>query len=343
MGFSLSDPLGTKRRGRKKQRAAEEAATQTRAVGEDLFGDKGLLASSQATASTNMQDLRGRVSGTLADSASRATAALDTAETGAVSRFSTARDEISSLFGEARSTFNPFIKTGQEASQTLSQALGLGGQTFDPSFLASTPGYQHRLQQGQEALISGEAAAGLTDSSKTRQGLMKFGQGLAGESFDTFISQLLQTSGQGASAAGTAGQLTSNQAQLTGNLFTGEADTLTRLGMNRADIAQQTGQQQTSLDLGITSAINASELSTANTRTTGLLGTRTGAINAELAGQMASINAAGENVAQMIDLAKTVGSAVATGGTSLAIPKLPKMGGAVAPTSQEGLDAGIMF
>ena len=76
---------------------------------------------------------------------------------------------------------NPYASSGSSAATTLNGALAPGGslaQQFNPSTLASTPGYQFQLQQGEDALKQQQAA---TYAGNTQiQGGIAQGNGMLG-------------------------------------------------------------------------------------------------------------------------------------------------------------------
>lgn len=270
MGISFSelleDPVGIRRRGKKRVGLGQEAAIGMRAAGEDIFGESGILAQQQQTVGSQFAQTRADVTGL----------------------FDAERARNTGLFAGAQANFQPFIAGGQEAQESLLGALGVGGRQFDPSFLSKTPGFQFQLQQGQESLIAGASAAGLTDSSKTRQDFLKFGQGAAGSRFDTHIQQLLATSGQGLTAAQGAGQLTGQEANIGAQLA----------GQQGNIFAELTGQQA-GIETGIVGA-----------RAAGAFEAESSALDAILAGQLGSLEASDANVQQGISTNETMGAAV---------------------------------
>lgn len=139
--------------------------------------------------------------------------------------------------------------TAQQGTQgQISALLGTnpGGvpaaQTGFNNYLNST-GYQFQQQQGDQALTGSAAAKGLVGSGGTAKALTQFGQGLAGQSFNNYLTNLqgLNTSQQntvnaGVTASGQVGQAGTqgggNAAQQTASGIGGATAGLASVGEN---------------------------------------------------------------------------------------------------------------
>jgi hypothetical protein len=109
---------------------------------------------------------------------------------------------------------NQLMNTGQEANSAQSALLGLGGNTPQATgafnkYLGST-GYLFQLGQGQNAVNSNAAAAGMLNSGGTLKSLQQYGQGLAGNYFNTYLGQLGGLSGAGQQTLNTIGSAGTN-------------------------------------------------------------------------------------------------------------------------------------
>lgn len=146
----------------------------------------------------------------------------------------------------------PFLDAGYLATNKLTDLLGLSTNTsaagygslntpfkFDSSNLASDPGYQFQLQQGQNALDRKAAAGGGFYSGQALEGASTFNQGLASTAFgDAYnrqfnayqtqrsneLNPLQALAGQGQSSANTTGQIQTNGANSMASLLTGNAN-----------------------------------------------------------------------------------------------------------------------
>lgn len=116
-------------------------------------------------------------------------------------------------FGTLNTAFSPVLGATGTGASALQNLLGLGG---DPSaqnaafqtFRDST-GYQDQMRAGQEAITGSAAARGLLNSGSTAKALTQFGQGLADQSFNSYLDNLLKYSNiglQAGSVLGGAGQ-----------------------------------------------------------------------------------------------------------------------------------------
>lgn len=93
----------------------------------------------------------------------------------------------------------PYLATGNTATSNLNGLLNPGTSAAS---LASTPGYQFELQQGNNALNNQLANSGMTGSGSALKAAQQFGQGLAGTTYQNAISNNLAASGQGLNAVG---------------------------------------------------------------------------------------------------------------------------------------------
>ena len=181
----------------------------------------------------------------------------------------------------------PFLDAGYAGVNRLQELLGIGGNSgaagygslnkpfvFDRSNLASDPGYQFQLQQGQQALDRKAAAGGGFYSGAGLQGAAAFNQNLAGTTFnDAYNRQLnayqtnrantlnpLQSlAGQGQSAANTTSGLQTSGANSLAGLLTSNAN-----AQGAAGIAQSNSLTN-GLNQGLTAWQRAQYLNTPST------------------------------------------------------------------------------
>jgi hypothetical protein len=108
-------------------------------------------------------------------------------------------------FQDTRDLLMPSVSAGDTARGYTLGALGLpGGVSYDEALRAfrTSPGYDFRLGQGQNAVMSSAAAGGNLYSGKTLRDLARFGQGLAGEEFGNWMGGLSGLAGGGMRATG---------------------------------------------------------------------------------------------------------------------------------------------
>ncbi len=135
--------------------------------------------------------------------------------------------------------FSPYLSTGLNAEDQLSQLYGLGAlspmgpdggygtlhgngtpeaaaeQTAALGRFRTSPGYQFRLQEGTNALDRSGAARGMLLSGAQEKGISDYGQNTGSAEFGNYIGQLNTLAGGGLSAAGGASSA-ANQAMLPG-------------------------------------------------------------------------------------------------------------------------------
>lgn len=142
---------------------------------------------------------------------------------------------ISALADQSRRIYSPFVQRGAAGVNALSDALGLGGDTYnfyegpggtahyDPaaaqagidrsiSRFRTSPGYQFQMDQGNEALLRTGAQRGNLAGGQTSMDLTRFGQGLADSEWQQYLGNLAQMSGIGLTGASGFAGVNQNQA-----------------------------------------------------------------------------------------------------------------------------------
>lgn len=107
--------------------------------------------------------------------------------------------------------------------------LGLNGQPGSDAALKTlenTPGYKFQLEQGNNAINAQAAATGMNASGNQALALSKFNQGLAGTTYNNYVSQLQPYLGAAGNAAGGIAGVNTG----LGNALAGQYDTLGQLG-----------------------------------------------------------------------------------------------------------------
>lgn len=106
-------------------------------------------------------------------------------------------------YDQTRTDEMPWMQAGQWGLGQLMTGLQPGGdliKPYDQTFKAptaeearATPGYQFMLDEGNRAILNGNAASGGVFSGGTLQALDKFNTGLADSTYSTRYNQALQT------------------------------------------------------------------------------------------------------------------------------------------------------
>lgn len=118
-------------------------------------------------------------------------------------------------FGTLNTAFSPVLGATGTGANALQALLGLGGDTAaaDQGFqrFRDSSGYNFQMDQGSRAITGNAASRGLLNSGSTAKALQTFGQGMADQSFNSYLDNLLQYSNLGLQAGqvlGGAGQQT---------------------------------------------------------------------------------------------------------------------------------------
>lgn len=157
---------------------------------------------------------------------------------------------VSEATRNANDYLRPFIDTGTSSTSLLQSALEGGGKMPTLADLQIDPGYQFRTSEGEKALLSRAAALGGATGGGVLKALTKYRGAEASQeyqnAFDRYfktkqanISNLLAASGQGLTAATTAGGNLTNAARYSGDLNYGST---TYAGDRNYDATAQTGQ-----------------------------------------------------------------------------------------------------
>jgi hypothetical protein len=115
---------------------------------------------------------------------------------------------IDALKTNYTAALQPYLSNfaGANAGTTqLGNVLGLNGAPGSNTALQTlqnTPGYQFQKQQGDDAINAQAAATGMNASGNQALALAKFNQGLAGTTYNNYVSQLQPYLGASNSAAG---------------------------------------------------------------------------------------------------------------------------------------------
>lgn len=117
------------------------------------------------------------------------------------------------IYGETVDRFQPFGDAGNNALAALRFEMGLGDRPDGYGGFTATPGYDFRVQQGQDAVQSSAAARGMLGSGATMTALNRFGQGIASEEYGNYMNRLSGMTDMGMGAAGLQSTAGANFAQ----------------------------------------------------------------------------------------------------------------------------------
>lgn len=124
-------------------------------------------------------------------------------------------------YDKASANLDPFIKTGTGATNLLSSFYGLGGEpALGQSALAAfynSPDFQFALKGGQQALDNSLAARGGALGGNAIRASNEYGQGLATQNLQSYLTRIGGLAGQGIQAGGVLGQIGAGIGASVGN------------------------------------------------------------------------------------------------------------------------------
>lgn len=112
-----------------------------------------------------------------------------------------ASEIVGTAHDEAAAFLDPRHSQEQAAIERVNALLGLGGEAPDFDLFRSTPGYQFALDEGQRAIDRSAAARGGLVSGNTLAELTRYGTGLADQTFQNYLGNVLGLQSQGVDAA----------------------------------------------------------------------------------------------------------------------------------------------
>jgi hypothetical protein len=144
-------------------------------------------------------------------------------------------------YNQTKANLNPFITTGQSANTRLSDLLGLSGgdAATISAALQQDPGYQFRVQQGQQAIDRSLGARGQLFSGAALKAAQQYGQDLANQTYNDAVQRIMQASQSGQQAAGTLGAFGADYAGRAGGLEVSKGDIAANARMRRSNVANQ--------------------------------------------------------------------------------------------------------
>jgi hypothetical protein len=224
--------------------------------------------------------------------------ALDAANAAAGGVTSAAQAGQSSIIGaglSANELLAPYLKLGGQATGTLADLMGPGGElnkTFTAADMqAFDPGYAFRMEQASKALQGSAAARGGALGGGTLQALSSLNQNLASSEYGAAFNRFSQQQQDRFNRLNTLVNMGSLMSGRAGANLIGTQETAGQMGLEGARLAGGFGTQgaQYAGDVGMTGAQRqaANALDIQRMITEAL----TGGANAQAAGQIGSGNA----------------------------------------------------
>lgn len=153
-----------------------------------------------------------------------------------------AMDQQQSTYNQNAANYQPYVQAGQRTLGNLANQVNSGaflstyqGANLDPSQIANDPGYQFRMEQGQQALQRSAAAKGGLNSGGFMKGLANYSQGLASTEYQNAWNRNFQNAQAQNQFNLTQGQNAYNQMYGLANMGLGATNSLAQLGSNYAN------------------------------------------------------------------------------------------------------------
>lgn len=105
-------------------------------------------------------------------------------------------DQYASEFQGLSQGYDPYVQTGGMANSALQNLMQ------NPMSVRSLPGYQFAQEEGVNALDRSAASRGMLNSGRQNRDLLRFGTGLADQTYGNQFARLTGLSGQGMGAVG---------------------------------------------------------------------------------------------------------------------------------------------
>jgi hypothetical protein len=165
-----------------------------------------------------LNDITGK---TAADASKAAAADTFGKQNSAIRDITDYGNQYADKFAGLAKGYDPYVQTGYTANNQLQQLLS------DPNNVRGLPGYQFAQDQGVQALDRSASARSMTNSGRSEKDLLRFGTGLADQTYGNQLQRLLAASGQGAGwlgaqnatvGQGLQGQLGTRQSAFTGGM-----------------------------------------------------------------------------------------------------------------------------
>ncbi|MEL6568178.1 MAG: hypothetical protein AAFQ22_07150 [Pseudomonadota bacterium] len=143
------------------------------------------------------------------------------------------------IYDQTREDFQPFRQIGLDAmdgQNGLRALLGLDGQSGADRTraLRETPGYKFRMDEGTRAVEASLAARGLTNSGAGMKELMRYGQGVADQGYQSRVNNLFNATNIGSGAQAQTAAAGQNYATGMTNAYTNIGNARAGGAMNRA-------------------------------------------------------------------------------------------------------------
>jgi len=151
-------------------------------------------------------------------------------------------------YDQTREDLAPWRQTGQNALMNIANLSGSNGveaMTQAQNAFQFSPGYQFRLQQGQQAIENSAAARGALLSGSALKAIGDYGQNVASDEYGNYYNRLATLAGVGQTATNSTAAAGQSAANAIGSAYTAQGNALSNIALSsgnaQAANAQQTG------------------------------------------------------------------------------------------------------
>ena len=106
------------------------------------------------------------------------------------------------IYEDTKKRFEPYEQAGGQGLAAYMHEMGLGEAPEGYGGFTATPGYDFRVQQGQDSVNALAGARGGLMSGRTMQDLTRFGQGIAADEYGSYMGRLAGLTDMGQASAG---------------------------------------------------------------------------------------------------------------------------------------------
>lgn len=131
------------------------------------------------------------------------------------------------IYQDTKKRFEPYEQAGGQGLAAYMHEMGLGEAPEGYGGFTATPGYDFRVQQGQDSVNALAGARGGLMSGRTLSDLTRFGQGIAADEYGSYMGRLAGLTDMGQASAG-------NQAQAGNAYAAGMSNALAQKGNAQA-------------------------------------------------------------------------------------------------------------
>jgi hypothetical protein len=193
---------------------------------------------------TTLKDAYGEISNAILMAAMMQAQSINNAIGIYKENFDMSLNSLKDSYAQARSDLQPYMDFGKGAATVLNQFLGIGetgniDMTKIMTALQQTPGYQFAFQEGQRAIDSSNAAKGLLNSGAAVREMAQFGQGLASQTYEQHVSDLMNTAQLGQNTVGLTANLATNYGGNVASLYQGLGENLSNAEVAKGNALSQ--------------------------------------------------------------------------------------------------------